>query len=63
MVDVAKYNQRLPYKIITRTDLVPQGMPPGFILIGNSLEILYSTIDDSGRIPVVMPVEILNKTH
>jgi hypothetical protein len=63
MVDVAKNNQRLPHKIVTRTDLLPQGMPPGFILIGNILEILFSTIDDTGRMPVVTPVEILNKTH
>jgi len=63
MVDVEKNNQRLPHKILTRTDLVPQGMPPGIILTGHSLEIFFSTIDDSGRIPVVMPIEILNKTH
>jgi|WetSurMetagenome_2_1015567.scaffolds.fasta_scaffold325198_1 hypothetical protein len=63
MVDVVKNNQRLPFKILTRLDILPQGLPPGFILVGNILEILFATIDDAGRIPVVTPVEILNKTH
>lgn len=63
MIDVIRNNQRLPHKVVTRTDLLPQGLPLGLILAGHTLEILFSTIDDSGRIPVVMPIEILNKTH
>lgn len=63
MVDVPKNNQRLPHKIITRTDLVPQGMPPGTVLVGHTLEVLFATIDDSGWLPVVIPAEILNTTH
>ena len=63
IVDVIKNNQRLPHKVLTRTDTLPQGMPPGCVLVGNVLEVLFTTIDDSGRIPVIMPAEILNKTH
>ena len=62
-VDVIQNNQRLPYKVVTRTDHLPQGMPLGSVLTGNILEIRFSTIDESGRIPVLTPVEILNKTH
>jgi hypothetical protein len=63
MVDVPKNNQRLPHKIVTRTDLVPLGMPSGTVLVGHSLEVLFNAIDDSGWLPVVTPAEILNKTH
>jgi hypothetical protein len=62
-VDVLRNNQRLPYKVVTRTERLPLGMPLGSVLAGNILEIRFSTIDESGRIPAITPVEILNKTH
>jgi hypothetical protein len=63
MVDVIRNHQRLPYKILTRLEILPKGLPPGIVMVGNTLEVYFKSIDDAGRIPVVTPVEILNKTH
>ena len=63
MVHVDSGNHRLPYKIVTRSEDFPQGIPPGYINVGHVLEVLYSSIDDTARTPVLTPVEILNKTH
>ncbi|MCX6133093.1 MAG: hypothetical protein NTU47_04680 [Ignavibacteriales bacterium] len=63
MVAVVSNKQRVPHKVITRTEDFPQGIPPGYVNVGHTLEVYYRSLDDSGRVPVLHPVEILNKTH
>ncbi|HTY36648.1 MAG TPA: hypothetical protein VMH23_06035 [Bacteroidota bacterium] len=63
MVAVVSNNQKLPYKVVTRNDDFPQGIPTGYVNVGHVLEIFYRSLDDSTRIPSLHPVEILNKTH
>lgn len=63
MVSVVTNKQRVPYKIVTRTEDFPQGIPPGYINVGHLLDVFYGDIDDTSRIPIITPVEILNKTH
>lgn len=63
MVAVLTNNQRVPYKVITRNDDFPQGIPTGYVHTGHVLEVFYKSFDDSGRIPILYPLEILNKTH
>jgi hypothetical protein len=63
MVALVVNKQRLPHKVITRTDEFPEGIPIGYVNVGHVLEVFYRSIDDSERIPTIYPVEILNMTH
>ena len=37
MVSAVINKQRIPYKIVTRTEDFPQGIPPGYINVGHIL--------------------------